>query len=151
MKRTLRLKAIREIIKANKIASQDELIKELSRKGFIVTQSTVSRDIKYLNLVKARNYMQEEYYTINTKYVSDPSSNIQKVKSKFRVNVISIDRAKNIIVIKTNPGEAQGVAATIDGMNFEEILGTVGGDDTIICVASSEDSAEKMVKLFKEL
>jgi transcriptional regulator of arginine metabolism len=94
--------------------------------------------------------MQEEYYTLKSKYVIDPISNIQKVKSKFKVNVISVDRAKNIIVIKTNPGEAQGVAVTIDGMNFEEILGTVGGDDAIICVASSEDNAEKMVKIFKE-
>jgi len=63
--------------------------------------------------------------------------------------VISAKRAGCIIVVKTFPGEAQGTAAIIDGMNFGEILGTVAGDDTIICVADSNNNGEKILKLMK--
>jgi transcriptional regulator of arginine metabolism len=150
MNRSERLKVIRELMKENKVTSQEELLELLSWKGFMVTQSTVSRDINDLKLSKIRNSMQEEFYTLDGKYSGKPNIDIQKIKTKFRENVISIDRANNIIVIKTSPGEAQGVAATIDGANFKEILGTVGGDDTIICIIESDLSAEKITKLFKE-
>jgi len=151
MKRTERLKTIRNLIKTKKIASQEELIEELSAIGHSVTQSTISRDIKQLNLVKVRNSLQEEYYAISSKYQVDPQFNIGKIKFKFKENVLSVDLSNNIIVVKTNSGEAQGVAAVIDGSNFEEILGTVAGDDTIICVANSEDSAKKILKFFQQL
>lgn len=151
MKRTERLKLIRDLIKTKKIASQEELIEELSAIGYSVTQSTISRDIKQLNLVKVRNSLQEEYYALSSKYQVDPQFNIGKIKFKFKENVLSVDLSNNIIVVKTNSGEAQGVAAVIDGSNFEEILGTVAGDDTIICVANSEDNAKKILKFFQQL
>ena len=151
MKRTERLKLIRDLIKTKKIKSQEELIEELSAIGYNVTQSTISRDIKQLNLVKIRNSLQEEYYALSSKYQADPQFNIGKIKFKFKENVLSVDLSSNIIVIKTNSGEAQGVAVVIDGSNFEEILGTVAGDDTIICVANSEDNAKKILKFFQQL
>lgn len=151
MKRTERLKLIRDLIKTKKIASQEELIEELSAIGYNVTQSTISRDIKQLNLVKVRNSLQEEYYALSSKYQVDPQFNIGKIKFKFKENVLSVDLSNNIIVVKTNSGEAQGVAAVIDGSNFEEIIGTVAGDDTIICVANSEDNAKKILNFFQQL
>ena len=151
MKRTERLKLIRDLIKTKKIASQEELIEELSAIGCDVTQSTISRDIKQLNLVEVRNSLQEEYYALSSKYQVDPQFNIGKIKFKFKENVLSVDLSNNIIVVKTNSGEAQGVAAVIDGSNFEEILGTVAGDDTIICVVNSEDNAKKILKFFQQL
>ena len=151
MKRTERLKLIRDLIKTKKIKSHEELIEELSAIGCDVTQSTISRDIKQLNLVKVRNSLQEEYYALSSKYQVDPQFNIGKIKFKFKENVLSVDLSNNIIVIKTNSGEAQGVAAVIDGSNFEEIMGTVAGDDTIICVANSEDNAKKILKFFQQL
>ena len=151
MKRTERLKLIRDLIKTKKIASQEELIEELSAIGCDVTQSTISRDTKQLNLVKVRNSLQEEYYALSSKYQVDPQFNIGKIKFKFKENVISVDLSNNIIVVKTNSGEAQGVAAVIDGSNFEEIMGTVAGDDTIICVANSEDNSKKILKFFQQL
>ncbi|MBN1299133.1 MAG: arginine repressor [Actinobacteria bacterium] len=149
MKRSERLKAIREIIKNSKISSQEKLISELEKKGFNITQATVSRDIQFLNLVKVRDAQQNEYYSLSSKFTGDPQFGIAKVKSKFGESVISVERAHNIIVIKTNPGEAQGVAASIDGSNFDEILGTVAGDDTIICVIENHISAGKIVNLFR--
>ena len=151
MNRSERLKIIREIIKNNKISSQDQLMSELKDKSLNVTQSTVSRDIRYLNLVKVRDAEHNEYYADSTKYLTDPQFEMKRVKSKFRDNVVSVERAKNIIVIKTDPGEAQGVAAAIDGSNFDIILGTVAGDDTIICVIDNEKNAEKTVELFRNL
>ena len=151
MKRSERLKVIRHIIKNNRISSQDMLITELKKKGFEVTQATVSRDIKFLNLVKVRDVMQNEFYAINenAKYKSNPTTDQQRIRTKFAENVVSVERAKNIVVVKTNPGEAQGVAAAIDGFNFEEILGTVAGDDTIICIVRNDASAQKITDLFR--
>lgn len=151
MNRIQRLKAIKEIIRNNKISTQEELIDNLRQKGYSVTQSTISRDLKYLRLVKVRNYKQEEYYAIDNKYSSGTLFDIEKLKSKFKESVISKDRANNIIVIKTYPGEAQGVAAVVDGMNFVEILGTVAGDDTIICVVDNEDNAEKILNFMQNI
>ena len=151
MKRTERLKLIRDLVKTKKIKSHEELIEELSAIGCDVTQSTISRDIKQLNLVKVRNSLQEEFYALSSKYQVDPQFNIGKIKFKFKENVLSVDLSNNIIVVKTNSGEAQGVAAVIDGSNFEEIMGTVAGDDTIICVANSEDNAKKILKFFQQL
>lgn len=149
MKRSERLKAIREIIAESKISSQESLVTELEKSGFNVTQATVSRDMQFLNLVKVRDAQQNEYYSLSSKYRGDPQFGLQKVKAKFAGNVVSVERANNIVVIKTNPGEAQGVAAAIDGANFAEILGTVAGDDTIICVIESEESAGKILHLFR--
>ncbi len=111
MKRIERLKLIRDLIKTKKIKSQEELIEELSATGCDVTQSTISRDIKQLNLVKVRNSLQEEYYALSSKYQVDPQFNLGKIKFKFKENVLSVDSSNNIIVVKTNSGEAQGVAA----------------------------------------
>src|SRR5665811_838137 len=151
MKRQERLRIIREIIKEKKMSSQEDLLEELNKRGFTVTQATVSRDISSLNLVKVRDALQNEYYGLSFNYQGDPHTGFQRIKTKFKENVVTVEMANNIIVIKTNPGEAQGVAAAIDGSNFEEILGTVAGDDTIICVANSEDNAKKILKFFQQL
>lgn len=149
MKRIERLRAIKEIIGSKKISSQDELLKELGKRGYNVTQSTISRDLNRLRLARIRNYRQEEYYSIENRMVDGKTFDPEKFRSKFKESVILTKRANNIIVIKTFPGEAQGTAAIIDGMNFVEILGTVAGDDTIICVTDSNDNAEKILKLMQ--
>ncbi len=144
MKRDKRHKAIKEIIFKKKISTQEGLQKELEKKGFQVTQATVSRDINSLRLVKVRNFLQEEFYTLGSRFKDDTSFTIDKLKAKFQESVLSVNRAKNILVLRTYPGEAQGVAAIIDGINFLEILGTVAGDDTILCVLKSDEDAEKI-------
>lgn len=149
MKRIERLRAIKEIIGSKKISSQDELLNELGKRGYNVTQSTISRDLNRLRLAKIRNYRQDEYYSIENRMVDGKTFDPEKFRSKFKESVIVTKRANNIIVIKTFPGEAQGTAAIIDGMNFVEILGTVAGDDTIICVTDNDDNAEKILKLMQ--
>ncbi len=150
-KRSERLKAIKEIVLSEKIASHKDLLKKLKERGFSVTQATISRDISFLRLTKVRNYRQEEFYTLDKKYQESSLFNMDKLKSKFSESVISVDKAKNILVVRTYPGEAQGVAAVIDGMNFVEILGTVAGDDSIICIINSDKNAEKINKLLNNI
>ncbi|MDD3777063.1 MAG: arginine repressor [Actinomycetota bacterium] len=150
MKRDERLKAIKEIVLSKKVSSQEQLQEELKEKGFEVTQATVSRDINHLRLVKVRNYRQQEFYTLGRRYQEDTTFNIEKLKAKFKESVISLNRAYNILVLKTYPGEAQGVAAIIDGVNFLEVLGTVAGDDTIICIVDTKDNGIKLEKLLND-
>lgn len=150
MKRTRRLNIIREIITAKKISSQEELLRELKKRGYSITQSTVSRDLNYLRVTKIRNYKQNEYYTLENRMFEGKSFEPEKFKSKFKESVVSLKRADNIIVVKTFPGEAQGTAAIIDGMNFVEILGTVAGDDTIICVMDNLENAKKIYNMMQE-
>ena len=150
MSRSKRLRAIKEIINIKKISSQEELLNELIKRGYNATQSTVSRDLNYLRIVKIRNYMQEEYYAVETGKFEGKIIDPEKFKSKLKESVVSVKRADNILVIKTFPGEAQGTAAVIDGMNFVEILGTVAGDDTIICIIDTTDNAEKLIIMIRE-
>lgn len=150
MKRTERLRAIKEIITSKKISSQEDLLNELKKRGYDVTQSTISRDISELRLVKTRNYREEEYYSIENITHEGKVIDPVKFKTKLKESVLSVKRAENIIVLRTFPGEAQGTAAIIDGMNFIEILGTVAGDDTIICIADNQKNAEKMFKMMQK-
>jgi len=144
LNRRQRLKLIKEIIEGKKISSQDELVRELKERGHEVAQSTISRDIHELRLTKVRDHIQQEYYSIEGRFYRENIFDMDKFSSKFAGSVLSISRAQNILVIRTYPGEAQGTAAVIDGMNFVEILGTVAGDDTIICIARDIPAAEKI-------
>jgi transcriptional regulator of arginine metabolism len=150
MSRRERLKTIKEIINSKKISCQEELVKELEDRGFSVTQSTISRDLAELRLTKVRNHKQQEYYSLDSRFYKENMFNYGKFSSKFKESVLSVSMAQNILVIRTYPGEAQGTAAVLDGMNFVEILGTVAGDDTIICVTDNVDNAEKMQKFMKQ-
>ena len=144
MNRKERLKVIKEIIGEKKISSQEELVRELKNKGHEVAQSTISRDLHELRLTKARDHRQEEFYSLEGRFHRENIFDFEKFKSKFISSVLSISSAENILVIRTYPGEAQGTAAVIDGMNFIEILGTVAGDDTIICITKDREAAEKI-------
>lgn len=146
MANSKRLKVIVNIINSKKISSQEMLQKELQVLGFNVAQSTISRDLKDLRLVKRRNLEGEEYYVIDNNILPERKFvSFEKLVSKLKESVISLRNAGNIIVIKTYPGEAQGVAATLDSMNYNEILGTVAGDDNIIVITDNSDNALKLM------
>lgn len=131
-----RQEKILEIISNNNIETQEDLITALRNEGYNATQATASRDIRQLKLLKV---MVDGVY----KYVA-PKSEIEDVSeynSALMSSIRDIKYACNNVVLKTNPGLAQAVAAGIDSLNYNEILGCVAGDDTIIIVTSSEESA----------
>ncbi|MCE5330117.1 arginine repressor [bacterium] len=152
MGKSKRFKEIVNIINTKKISSQEMLLNQLQDMGFNVTQSTISRDLKNLRLVKKRNLGGEEYYVIDNNSIMEKKPlSFEKFVSKLKESVISIKNAANIIVVKTYPGEAQGVAAAFDSMNYNEILGTVAGDDTIICIIDNLENAVKLMNILKNV
>ena len=140
--------AILNLIEANSIETQDELTAELGKMGFKVTQATVSRDIKDLNIMKCQTGDGKYRYTRIGQ--ANTSHGGWRIKNIFANSVVNVDYALNQIVIKTLSGMAQAAAITIESMNLPEILGTIGGDDTVLVVTRSEEDAKSLYKTLKE-
>ena len=131
-----RQEQILEIISAKNIETQEDLIIELKNKGFSATQATVSRDIRQLNLVKVLDNGVYKY--VAPKNDSDKSGTYNHALFSA---ITDIKYALNNVVIKTNPGLAQAIAAGIDSLQDADILGCVAGDDCIILVSKSEEAS----------
>ena len=135
-----RLEKILEIISSFDIENQDELMKMLQKEGFSVTQATVSRDIKELDLIKVvSNFGTYKYIERNS--ASKKSSS--KYFSILKESVVNIDFAGNMVVIKSHIGMANAACTAIDTMSFNGVLGTIAGDDTIFIVCRTMEAAEK--------
>ncbi len=140
---------ILELIRQQHVETQGELSSALKRCGYEVTQATVSRDIKELGLVKAPGENKEFYYALPGENRLHRSKD--RIKRLFQDAVIGLDASENLIVIKTNPGGAQGVASAIDLAGWDEVIGTVGGDDTILVVVKPKEASGTVLKRFKDL
>ncbi len=148
MARTGRQLKLIEIINKNEIETQEALAEALRNEGYLVTQATVSRDIKDLGLIKVM--------TPNKTYkYAQPASTEQKSSGKmlnlFRECVISIDYAGHLIVIKTVSGGANSAATLVDKLNFSEVMGCVAGDDTILVVIKDQQKIVPIVEKLKSL
>ena len=141
-----RQNAIIEIITNYEIEKQEELVDKLNELGYPSTQATVSRDIKQLGLVKMHGTKKKFKYT-QVKYTTDGIS--VKFGNLFKESVLSIQTAGNMIVIRTVAGGANSAAAFLDKQEFEQILGTIAGDDCIFAVASSPDAATEISRTLK--
>ena len=143
-----RQEKILELINKYEIETQDELMEFLSQEGYIVTQATVSRDIRDLDLVKVA--MPGGSY----KYVVSGVSKKQRghagnIHHAFANTVSGVRCAQNLIVIRTTPGMAQAIALTIDRIPDEDILGCVAGDDAIIVVTPDNGTALSVAEKIK--
>ena len=139
---------ILELIRENDIESLEMLADLLNNAGFIVTQATVSRDIRELKLTKATMQSGKQKYVATAKESSFVTERLNRV---FRDGIVSIDYAQNIVVIKTLVGMAMAVAAALDSMENSEIMGTIAGDDTIFCVVKNESKAVKLTENLKAI
>lgn len=138
---------ILEIIRKNEVETQEELSDRLEREGFQVTQATVSRDIRELKLTKVAMSNGKQKYAALTEPTEDLS---QKYIRVLKDGFASMDMAQNILVVRTVSGMAMAVAAALDALNFHEIVGTIAGDDTIMCaVRSVEENIRLMDRLRK--
>lgn len=139
MARSLRQSKILEIIAENEIETQDDLVNALRSLNYDVTQATVSRDIKELGLIKILSDNKKYKYA----YVETNEQQISnKVVGVYKEVVISVKIAQNLVVVKTLKGFASGISNYIDKMNIEKLLGTVYGDDTVMCIAQNNLDAE---------
>lgn len=140
-----RHRKILELIKNNEVTTQEELASLLIDSNYIVTQATVSRDIRELGLTKMSvNGGPQKYVAIenNEKTIND------KLLEILKAGFVSMDVAQNILVIKTVSGMAMAVAAALDTLKWNEIVGCIAGDDTIMCaIRSNDDVISVMEKL----
>jgi len=139
---------IREIITSHEVETQDELVDRLREAGFNVTQATVSRDIKELHLIKVPLPDGRYKYSLPTEQKFNP---IQKLKRTLVESFVSIDHADHFVVLKTLPGNANAVAALIDGLDWKEIMGTISGDDTILIICRSREFSQDVCQRFFDL
>ena len=140
--------AILSIIEQNDIDTQEELAGKLKEMGIVVTQATVSRDIKELRLLKVLSAKGGYKYATADKAEHGLSDRFVRM---FVDSVLSIQYANNIIVIKTLSASANVAAEAIDSMRLPEILGTMAGDNTILVVARSEEDAARLTERFQDM
>ena len=137
-----------ELINKYQIETQDELAEYLNEAGFKVTQATVSRDIRDLKLTKAPAENGRQKYAVlqSAKY-----GMTEKYVRILRDGFSSMDMAQNILVLKTVSGMAMAVAAALDAMNWNEIVGCIAGDDTIMCAVRTVDDTILLMEKIKKL
>lgn len=133
---------IMELVEKYDIETQDELLEKLKEEGFQATQATVSRDIREMNLTKVSVPGAKQKYVMEKKNCYETLNSYRNVLS---TGIISVDTAENIIVIKTLSGVAMAVAAALDHMEIDGLVGTIAGDDTIF-LAVKEKSLTMSVK-----
>jgi transcriptional regulator of arginine metabolism len=129
--------AIRELLTTVTVASQDELRRKLARRGFNVTQATLSRDIRELKLNKGPGG-----YALPAHNIDDEDMpGIEDVLGNFGLEV---RQAQNLLVLVTTTGSAQPVAAALDYEDWPEAIGTIAGDDTVLVICASEEKASTL-------
>jgi transcriptional regulator of arginine metabolism len=140
-----RMEALKMIISSKDLGSQEELLQALKEEGFLLTQATLSRDLKQLKVAKAARTDGKYVYVL-------PNDTMYKRVSKatptemLRVSgFVSINFSANIGVIKTRPGYASSLAYNIDNSDINEIIGTIAGDDTIIIVIKENASRQGII------
>jgi transcriptional regulator of arginine metabolism len=146
--RQVRLKAIKRIIKNNRIASQETLLDFLKQEGFSVTQATLSRDLKLLKVGKISEGQTGYYYTLPGE--DDRRESERSYVQDFQRGYVSLEFSGNLGVVRTLTGHANSVALSLDNLNMEEILGTIAGDDTVLIILKEGTSSENLLDKLRE-
>lgn len=136
-----------ELINTYDIETQEELAQRLEDSGFVVTQATVSRDIRDLKLSKVVYGDGKQKYSLMPKQDGISEKYLKILKEAF----ISMDMAQNILVVKTVSGMAMAVAAALDSLQMSEIVGCIAGDDTIIAAIRSVDDTVTVMERIRKL
>jgi transcriptional regulator of arginine metabolism len=133
---------LKRVINEQEIRDQTQLLDELKKRNITSTQATISRDLQELGVIKSRIKPGIFKYEISGKESEDILWN--KLKVLFKNFVYDVKSTQNMMLIKTSPGNANGVAEIIDRLEFKEILGTLAGDDTILVVVDNEKNRRKV-------
>jgi transcriptional regulator of arginine metabolism len=130
---------IREVLSREQIASQEELASALKRAGFPITQATLSRDLAEMGVARVGT-------AEGPRYTVKDTTEDHRVRALLAYEVVSITANEAMVVVKTLPGRAQGVAELIDMLDASEILGTIAGDNTIFVAPKAVRDLSKLVK-----
>jgi transcriptional regulator of arginine metabolism len=139
---------ILQLIQEENIETQEELADRLSEEGFVVTQATVSRDIRELKIGKIPSGNGKQKYAVLT---HDDAHLADKYIRVLRNGFVSMDSAQNILVIKTVAGMAMAVAAAVDAMKLKEIVGSIAGDDTIMAAIRTTEETQVVMEKIREI
>lgn len=145
MNKTLRQRAVLDVLKHGSIASQEDLQRVLRKRGFKVGQATLSRDIRDLNLSKTANGYSANHAETGVAVALPPVSRL------VREFVLDVRSAQNQLVIRTIVGSAQPVAAALDETDWPEVVGTIAGDDTILIVCPDKEDARTLAGRIEEM
>ncbi len=140
--------AILELLKNREIETQHELAEALQAQGFLVTQSTVSRDIREMHLIKISSAAGKYKY-------APPGQNGREINERLirilRDSLQAVDCAGHMVVVKTLSGSANSAAEALDSMNWAEIIGSIAGDNTIFLVARREEDAAEVAERIRDI
>ena len=146
--RLSRQNKILEIIKTNDVETQDQLLALLSQAGYSVTQATISRDIRELQLIKGQG-KDGKYRYLAGNYDNRPIS--ERFIKIFRETTLSYSCAQNLIVVKTLPGCAGAAGEAIDTLSLDHVVGSVCGDNTMLIVVDHEDNVPYITEAFDKV
>lgn len=143
-----RQRKIIELIESREIETQEELSKLLQDLGFEVTQATISRDIRELKILKVTSEGGRQKYAVVKQSENHLNAKYNRV---LKEGFLSVTQAQNLLVVKTVPGMAMAVAAAIDALQFNEIAGSIAGDDTIMIAVKSTPEASALIPKLNEV
>ncbi|WP_373230471.1 transcriptional regulator AhrC/ArgR [Cohnella sp.] len=143
-----RQRKIRELIGAREIETQEDLVEELSKEGMQVTQATVSRDIKEMQLIKVPLEDGRYKYSMPQDQRFNPA---HKLKRALLDHFVGAEAAENLVVLKCLPGTANTFASLIDGMDWPEVIGTIAGDDTTLLIVKSKAQCEDVLERINDM
>ena len=139
---------IREIVEAQSIQTQEELADALRKHGMVVTQATVSRDIREMHLLKV--LADDGSYRYATMEKGDTGVSDRLIRM-LADSVVEMNYANNLIVIRTLPGSAHVAAEAVDNLKWPEVLGTIAGDNTILVIVRANDEVDAVMKRFRSI
>ena len=142
-----RQEAILDLVKKYEIETQEELAEKLNKSGFAVTQATISRDIRELKLTKIQRGAKQVYAALTENKYSNSNKYIDILKHSF----VSMDMAQNILVVKTASGTAMALATALDSLHWDELVGTIAGDDTVMCAIRTVEDTKKLMKRLEDI
>lgn len=137
-----------ELVEKYDIETQEELAEKLKQAGYHVTQATISRDIRELRLSKVAANDGKQKYVV---FKSVEHSLNEKYIRILKDSVVSLDMAQNILVIRTSSGMAMAAAAALDACHFAEIVGSIAGDDTIMCAVRTVEQTTTLIEKIKKM
>ncbi len=147
MDKVYRRTQIVDLLRTEEVETQDDLRRKLARRGIHVTQATVSRDIEDLGLIKTR-----DGYRLPGAAASEPLPSLEpKLVMVLKEFLTDVRQAANLVVLRTRPGNAHSVAAALDANPWQDVVGTIAGDDTIFVATPSSRQAEAIRKKIRAL
>jgi transcriptional regulator of arginine metabolism len=145
-----RQQAIARLIAQHEVTNQPQLVDLLAAEGITATQATVSRDLEDLGAVKVRVPGGATVYAV-PEYAPDRLAPLEQLRRVMGEWVAEVSRSGDLVVLRTPPGCAHVVASALDRSGMEGLLGTVAGDDTLLCVASEDTGGAELATRLREL